>query len=168
VPLALIAALALAAAPPPAGEPAAVAVKPPPPRWWHVALGVVILEAVGAGHAALASRWPEATGWTTVALAPTVFVNPQGGLVPGAEGVQLGVAAASLAGVGLYDALELRSDRYSRSQRFWRDELAFHGWLAVNVVTELVLRSRHPEAPAPPPRVSIRAGPGGLSLAGRF
>lgn len=125
--------------------------------------GWALVEGQAVLFSALAARWPEGAGWTLVAISPLTFGNPQRGASMG----QTAGIAAGVAGIGLYNALELRGGRYSEGQRFWRNIAAWNVlYLGAEISGHLIQRQRD----AARPSVEIGVGPGGaaIMLSGRF
>lgn len=95
-----------------------------PSTWSQVGTGALVLglcEGLFLGYSAVAANYPQQVGWTMVAFTPLAAAS--GGSANAAtQATVVGMGA----GLGLYDALELKADRYTRSQRFWRNMAAWH------------------------------------------
>jgi len=174
--LTLIAALMLAAPPAPLApspgdastEVPAAPARPAEPSGWQGSrtlqvVAYVALEGLFVGSSALAARWPQPTGWVLVGTAPLGYLNMQRGDTLAATTV--GVTGTM--GLGLYDALELRGQRYSRGQRFWINLAAWH---TLALATQLTHHLTREERPSAAPALAIGVGADGpvLRLAGRF
>jgi hypothetical protein len=155
-------------APPPAKLDPAISPKLEEPSGWQGSqtqkvVAYAILEGLFVGYSALASHWPQQTGWVTVATAPLGYVNMQRGETLAATTVFV----AGAAGLGLYNALELRGQGYSRGQRFWINMAA---WNALAIATQVTYHFTRDEQPSTAPSMAIGVGADGpvLMLAGRF
>ncbi len=129
------------------------------------ALGVALVEGTVVGYSALAARHPAGLGWTLVLLSP----------VAAGSGESTGVAArvtlvGGIAALGLYDALVLKSSRYSRGERFWRNVAGWHAAMAGAVLAAWIEGPKGAGAEAPKVAIGVAIGADrpALVLSGRF
>jgi hypothetical protein len=163
-----IAAPALAADPTPSSE--ETDAKPPEattkPSAGRIAFLVGLGEALILGYSAAAARWPEPTGWTMVAFAPIgIALQEPRDQADRVAGVVFGVGYGAL---GLYDALELRSTKYGRSERFWLNVGGWHAAIAAAVLTAWITGPPGTEPSKVLWSVGPRAGGSVLLVSGRF
>lgn len=122
------------------------------------ALGVGLLEGLFALYSAWAAASPQGAGWTIVILSP--IAAGSGSSENAAAGVGF---AAGGAGLGLYNAFELRSSKYSRTERFWRNMAGWHAALGCGLISGWIFD---------PSKVAIAVAPGPdgplLLVSGRF
>jgi hypothetical protein len=153
-------------APPAVTAPLPAAAEAPPPqeygrqsaaRTFAKGAGALLLvEGLLAGYSALAAFHPGPVGVVQVITAP-LSCNGTPGPNAGRTCLVLGVELVAL---GLYNAIELRGEGYSRSDRFWRNFLAFHVMFASIPIIDLVLGRGGPE------EARSRSAPGvGIALA---
>jgi hypothetical protein len=117
---------------------------------------LLLVEGLLAGYSALAAFHPGPVGVVQVITAP-LSCNGTPGPNAGRTCLVLGVELVAL---GLYNAIELRGEGYSRSDRFWRNFLAFHVMFASIPIIDLVLGRGGPE------EARSRSAPGvGIALA---
>jgi hypothetical protein len=138
----------------------------PPDRTAPGPLEYVLVEGALIVFSGLAARYPEGMGWAFVGLSPLPFMNLQGGDTVEA----VSVFAVGMAGIGLYNALELRGGGYSAGKRFLLNVAA---WNAVAIGTEITARVTRGADPKPDAHsVSLGFGASGgrpvLVLGGRF
>ncbi len=169
---------AAAAGPGLTAEPAAAAgpeAPSVPSRIGPTLLVVGLCEGLFLGYSALAAGHPQEVGWTMVAFTPIAAGSGgTGNLATHFTVVGLG------AGLGLYDALVLKSDRYSRQQRFWQNMAGWHLIVAATGVVGWATAeggagagpgpSSPPAAEAPPVSLGLGLTAGGpaIVVGGRF
>lgn len=106
----------------------------------RTAAALALMEGLVAGWSAAAAYYPEPVGWLQVVASPLACME-----APGKNGLVLcGATAAEFAGLGMYNALELRGDGYSRTERFWRNVVAWHAMFASIAITGALLGDDDP------------------------
>jgi hypothetical protein len=127
-------------------------------------LGVSLVEGLFAAYSAAAAAWPQPVGWSQVVLAPLAV-----GMQNSADNWMVGAGfGAGVAGLGLYNALELRSSQYSRSERFWLNMAGWHAALGCGLITGWIFGPALPGEPKVAITVAPRPGGPLLLVSGRF
>jgi len=139
----------------------APATKPGVGTW---VLGVGLLEGMFAAYSAAAAAWPQPVGWSQVVLAP-LAVGMQNSPDNWVVGAGFG---AGIAGLGLYNALELRSSQYSRTERFWLNMAGWHAAMGCGLVAGWIFGPGLPGEPGVAITVAPRPDGPLLLVSGRF
>ncbi len=162
----------LVGSPPSPASPLPSDVEPPPPapreqstarKVALTAAGIALVEGMFALYSAGAAAKPEVAGWTLVALSPIAAGSGSGDHA--AFGVGL---AAGAAGLGLYNALELRSSTYTKTERFWLNMAGWHAAVACGALADRIARPRSAIRTNVAIVVGGRGTPSMLLVASRF
>lgn len=159
----------------PTSAPPAVGVAEPAPRpagrpsLAEAAAALAYVEPVIAAYSGFVTWQPELAGMIAVGYSPfrCSGANREKGWW------SCGADAAGFAAVGLYNALELGRERYSRGERFWRSVVSWNALLAWSLASGALLGRDVPErAPAEGgAAVSLAYAADGtplVAIAGRF
>lgn len=132
------------------------------------AVALALVEGALVGYSSLAAHWPRETGWTMVGLSPIVFLGSMG--FHGDDPWPGVVGCAGIAGLGLYEALELSGGRYSRADRFRRSLVGLNAIGVAIGVTVGLTGNEKPKASTPRVAFGVDAGSEApkLLVGGRF
>jgi hypothetical protein len=124
---------------------------------------LVIVETISAGVSGIAAFAPEVGGWAIAILGPLLATG-----APADERAAAVAFGAGSVGLGLYNAFELRSSRYDRSERFWLNMAGCNAVIAGTALADWVAKPKRPTEPTPAVSVRARVAPPMLVVSGRF